>query len=187
MEINKWIACSKCDFRQTFPLQDEYANFKYRISGSEIWFFVAAEYAWCPKCKKVRSVETLETSHIQSKLNELFLAQETYRLKHSGLLEQIKGQFGLSAGHDPQGDINNTNKLIDLMKARTDRKCLTCGYRVSNGAFESGCAHSDLSCLGGILTLHIEKNEDMNMSRDNPGRDRWYSAEGVFLGEEVWR
>jgi|GEM_PF-4146913 hypothetical protein len=181
-----WVTCSKCEFKQLLRKSNPYTgpDFRYQIYGSKIWYQIIPAYAWCPKCKIVREVETLDISPVQSRLNQLLLEEETFRLKHAGVLERIKRKIGLSDKDTLQQDIKHANRLIKLLKSRTDRKCLWCGFPAPSVMFESGSEHPSQSCRGGILTEQVEQT-GIHLDFDNSCRKvRWYSAEGVFLRED---
>lgn len=180
-----WITCSKCDFKQRLRTSNPYTGpvFRYQVAGSEIGYPIITALGWCPNCNKVREVESLDTSPIQARLNQLLLEDEAYRLKHPGLLERIKAAVGLSGSRHLQHEINNTNRLIYLLKARAGRKCLWCGFPAPMVLFESGSNHPSLSCHGGTLTEQVEQT-GIRLDFDNSCRKvRWYSTEGVFLKE----
>jgi hypothetical protein len=162
-------------------------SFRYQVSGSDFWYPIITAFAWCPKCKEVRYVESLDFSTIQTRVNQLRLEEETYRLKNPGLLARIKMKYGLSECGQIQHELHAANRLIGLLKTRTDRKCITCGYFAPSEMFESGYKHPSSSCRGGILTEQVEET-GLHVSFDNSCREvRWYSAEGVFLRSEKGR
>lgn len=180
------VSCSKCDFKQLLrkSCPDTSPDNRYKISGSEFGYPIITSFAWCPNCKDIEKVETLDCSGIHKRLNQLRLQKETYLLKHVGILDRLKVKLGLSDVRLIENEITNANRLLELLSSRTDRKCLRCGFPVPASDFKSGIRHPILECPGGILTESIEETE-IHLDFDNSCRStRWYSPEGVFLGEQ---
>jgi hypothetical protein len=181
---NHWIACSKCDFKQKYrqSCPDTGPFFRYQVSDSDTWYPIIVAYAWCPKCKLVRETESLDISPIEKHLTQLLLEYETYQLKHPGIIAKVKEKLHLSHGSNLQHEISKTIEILSLLKKRTDRKCLRCGFTAPSIIFESGSSHP--SCSGGILTELVEET-GIQMDFDNSCRKvRWYSVEGMFLRED---
>lgn len=180
------VSCSKCDFKQIFrkSCPDTSPDNRYKISGSEFGFPIITAFAWCPNCRDIEKVETLDSSGIHKRINELRLQRETFLLKHPGILDRLKVKFGLSEVRNIEHQITSANRLLELLSSRTDRKCLRCGFPAPESDFESGIEHPACECSDGILTESIEETE-IHLDFDNSCRStRWYSAEGIFLGEQ---